>query len=134
MNFFAQWEPQLRSLLRIVFGLNFFLHGLQKAFGLLGGPRFEITTQLGAAGAIETVLGALILAGLFTRPAAFVACGQMAVAYFMVHAGMGLWPVVNGGEPAVLYCFAFLWLAAAGAGPWSIDALRSTPGSRRANM
>jgi putative oxidoreductase len=124
MNFLARWEPQLRSILRIVFGFNFFIHGIQKLFGVLGVPKMDLSTQLGMAGLIETVGGALIIVGLFTRPTAFVLAGQMAVAYFMAHAPGGLLPVVNMGELAVLYCFTYLWLAAAGPGPWSLDAAR----------
>jgi putative oxidoreductase len=124
MKFLATWEPQLRSVLRIVFAFNFFIHGIQKVFGVLGMPKMELTTQLGAAGLIETVGGALLLVGLFSRPTAFILAGQMAVAYFIAHASASIWPVVNMGELAVLYCFAFLWLAAAGPGPWSVDAVR----------
>jgi putative oxidoreductase len=124
MTFLTPWEPRLRSLMRIVFALNIFIHGIQKAFGVLGVPKMEWTTQLGAAGWIETVGGALLLVGLFSRCAAFVLSGLMAAAYFIVHAPGSLWPVVNMGELAVLYSFAFLWFAAAGPGPWSLDAVR----------
>jgi len=127
LNFLAPWEPQLRSLLRIVMGLLFSFHGWQKwfgAFGGFGGKPVPVDSLLGAAGPIETIGGALILIGLFTRPTAFILCGQMAVAYFQAHLPRGGNPLLNGGELAIHYCFFFLWLAAAGAGPWSIDALR----------
>ena len=128
MSFLAPWEPQLRSLLRIVAGYTFSLHGYQKLFGWfggLGGNKAELASLMGAAGLIETVGGALIILGLFTRPTGFILCGQMAVAYFMAHAPNGaLFPILNGGEITVLYCFTFLWFAAAGPGPLSVDAVR----------
>jgi putative oxidoreductase len=125
MNFLAGWEPQLRSVLRIVAGFAFSLHGYQKLFGVLGGTQSALASQMGVAGLLEAVGGALLILGLFTRPTAFVLSGQMAVAYFMVHAPISLlYPVVNGGDMTVLYCFIFLWLSAAGAGPWSVDAMR----------
>ncbi len=105
---------------------TFWLHGLQKlfgAFGGLGGFKPPLASMLGAAGAIETVGGALIILGLFTRPVAFLLAGEMAVGYFRTHAPRGFWPLTNGGELAVFYCFFFLWLSAAGAGPWSLDRL-----------
>src|SRR6267143_3188093 len=119
-----KWSPYLLSVLRIVAALLFFEHGTQKLFGYppgqpyTGFPNFSL---LGIAGMMETVGGALLLVGLFTRPVAFILCGEMAVAYFMAHAGGGFWPLLNRGELAVLYCFVFLYLAAAGGGPWSLD-------------
>lgn len=128
MSFLAPWEPQLRSLLRIVAGYTFSLHGYQKLFGWfggLGGSKAELASLMGAAGLIESIGGALIILGLFTRPTGFILSGQMAVAYFMVHAPNGaLFPILNGGEITVLYCFTFLWFSAAGPGPISLDALR----------
>jgi putative oxidoreductase len=125
-NFFtAPFEPQLRSILRIVAGLMFSIHGWQKWVGAFGGQAVPLDSLLGAAGPIESIGGALILFGLFTRPVAFILSGQMAVAYFMAHVPRGANPVVNQGELAVLYCFIYLWLSAAGPGPWSIDAMRS---------
>jgi len=128
MTFLAAWEPQLRSVLRILVGYTFSLHGYQKFFGWfggMGGTKAELMSQMGAAGVLETFGGALIILGLFTRPAAFILCGQMAVAYFMVHAPQSVFfPLLNGGEITVLYCFTFLWLTAAGPGPWSLDAQR----------
>src|SRR5882724_7453390 len=113
------------SLLRIVAGLMFTMHGLQKLVGLFGGMGGHGATAhffslLWLAAFLETVGGAAITLGIFTRPVALVLCGEMAVAYFMQHAPKGLWPIVNGGEPAVLYCFIFLFLFAAGGGPLSL--------------
>jgi putative oxidoreductase len=119
-------EPFARSLLRIVAGFLFSLHGFQKLFGMFGGlggrgAKAEFFSLIWTAGCLETFGGLLILIGLLTRPTAFVLSGQMAVAYFMSHARRGQWPILNGGELAALYCFVFLWLAAAGAGPLSVD-------------
>jgi putative oxidoreductase len=129
MNFLAPWEPQLRSVLRIVAGYTFSLHGYQKIFGWFGGMNgnsADLMSLMGAAGLLESIGGALIILGLFTRPTAFVLSGQMAAAYFMAHAPNGaLVPLLNDGELAALYCFLFLWFASAGPGAWSIDALRS---------
>jgi putative oxidoreductase len=120
-NRIAAFEPYLLSALRIVAGFLFIAHGVQKLFGWLGGHRVDLASQLGAAAVIETVGGALILLGLFTRPIAFILSGQMAFAYFIVHARQSFWPVVNRGELAVLFCFVFLYLATAGPGPISLD-------------
>ena len=112
------------ALMRIVFGFLFLCHGLQK-FGMLGGQMQPfLSFPLGVAGLLEVVLGVLILIGLFTRLAAFVASGEMAGAYFMAHQPQGGLPIQNGGEPAVLFCFAFLYIASRGAGIWSADATR----------
>ena len=116
-------EPHLRSLLRLVAAFTFSLHGVQKLFGWLGGRPAAAFTLPWTAGVLETFGGLLLLVGLGTRPVAFLLCGEMAVAYFMSHAPRGLWPVRNGGELAVLYCFLFLYLWAAGPGPWSLDRL-----------
>ncbi len=120
----ATWSPKLLSLLRIVAGLGFLQHGLSKYFGI---PPFPIPLNplLYAAGALELVGGALLVLGLFTRPVAFVLSGMSAVAYFIAHAPKSFFPAENMGEAAMLYCFIFLYLAAAGAGPWSIDAMRN---------
>lgn len=109
------------ALMRVVFGFLFIFHGLQKIFGLFGGRTAELLSLRGLAGGIEIVAGALIMAGLFTRPAAFIASGQMAVAYFMSHQPGGFWPIQNRGELAALYCFAFLYIAARGKGAWGLD-------------
>ncbi len=121
-------EPWMRSVLRIVAGLTFFCHGVQKLFGMFGGmgghgghvPLFSL---LGLAGILETFGGLLLILGLFTAPVTFILAGEMAVAYFKVHFPRGLFPIQNGGELAVLYCFIFLYLFAAGAGPVSVDHL-----------
>lgn len=118
------YRPYLDVALRIIAGLAFAQHGAQKLFGLLGGTAVEITSQRGVAGVIEFVGGILIALGLFTSPVAFVASGEMAVAFFQSHLPRGFWPIINGGELAVLYCFIFLYFAAAGSGRLSIDALR----------
>ncbi len=124
-NLLARFRPQIYALLRMAAGLMFCLHGLPKLFGGFGRPApVELLSQMGLAGVIEVVGGALIALGLFTSPAAFLASGQMAVAYFQAHAPQALWPIVNGGELAALFCFVFLYFAAAGSGRWSIDALR----------
>ena len=130
-NIAAKWSglaPQLLSVLRIVSGLMFLQAGTVKLFGwpmgMPGGGSVSLMTQVGIGGLLEVVGGALLLVGLFTRPVAFVLSGEMAVAYFQFHAPQGFWPVVNQGQPAVLYCFIWLYLSAAGAGPWSLDALR----------
>ena len=123
-NTVSAYEPILRSLLRMVVGFTFSLHGYQKFFGVLGGiggAKPPLDTMLGVAGVLETFGGALIILGLFTRPVAFLLCGQMAVAYFRVHIHISPWPLTNGGEITVLYCFTYLWLCAAGAGPLSLD-------------
>jgi putative oxidoreductase len=119
------WSPRILSILRIMAGLLFLEHGLSKFFGFpvpfpLPGP---LPPLLMAAGTIELVAGVLISLGLFTRLAAFIASGEMAVAYFMQHAPKGFWPLANGGEGAILFCFVFLYLAFAGPGPWSVDAM-----------
>lgn len=127
-----RYTPQTYALVRIVFGWLFLFHGLQKQFGLFGGTAAELASLRGAAGVIELVGGALIMAGLFTRPAAFIASGQMAVAYFLSHQPRGAWPIENGGELAALYSFAFLYIAARGAGEWSLDRLRTSDGAAAA--
>ena len=124
VNNVSRYEPYLRSLLRIIVGFTFSLHGYQKFFGWfggLGGQKAELASLMGVAGVLETFGGALIILGLFTRPTAFILCGQMAVAYFRVHLPMSFWPLLNFGEITVLYCFTYLWLTAAGAGPLSLD-------------
>jgi putative oxidoreductase len=118
--------PYLLSVLRIAAAFTYVAHGTQKLFGVPGHPFHApvfAATLLFAAGVIETVGGTLMLLGLFTRPVAFVLSGQMAFAYFTQHAPAGTWPILNGGELAVLYCFLWLFFCAAGAGPISLDAL-----------
>jgi putative oxidoreductase len=122
----ATWSPKLLSVLRIVVGLAFIDHGISKFFNIPPFPG-QMTTLLTVAGCLEVGGGALILIGLFTRPVAFVLSGFCAVAYFMVHFPLGLLPLANGGEPAMLYCFIFLYFSAAGGGAWSADASRGAP-------
>jgi putative oxidoreductase len=122
------WEPFARSALRIVAGFTFSLHGFQKILGFFGGmgghgataPLFSL---LWTAGMLEIVGGLLLILGLCTRPVAFVLAGEMAFAYFRMHLPRGPWPIQNGGELAVLYCFVFLYLCTAGPGPLSLDRL-----------
>jgi len=118
-------ESRVLDLVRIVFGFVYLVHGLQKVFGLFGGTAQSLTSLLGVAGVIEFVAGAFIVVGLFTRPMAFLASGQMAAAYFLSHFPRAFLPVANAGEPAVLLCFGFLYFAVRGAGALSLDALRT---------
>jgi putative oxidoreductase len=112
--------PYAYALMRIVFGAMFFTYGLQK-LGFLHGRAAAPLSLLGAAAVLELIVGALIVAGLWVRPAAFLASGEMAYAYFTAHQPRGWFPVENQGIPAVLFCFAFLYMAARGAGPWSLE-------------
>jgi putative oxidoreductase len=128
-RFLGQYSPYLYAVLRIVAGLLFACHGAQKLFGVLGGvgqpgatvPLFSL---MGLAGVIEFFGGLLIMVGWLTGYAAFIASGQMAAAYFMGHYPRGFWPIQNDGEPAVLFCFIFLYMASRGSGVWSIDSAR----------
>jgi putative oxidoreductase len=123
-NSLSRYQSHLLALLRIVAGLLFLTHGLVKLFGFPEGAQpgqVPFLGLMGAGGMIELVTGALLVLGLFTRPAAFIASGQMAVAYWMFHAPSGFHPILNGGELAILYCFLFLYLAAAGPGAFSLD-------------
>lgn len=129
----ASLQGAVHSLLRIVTGALFMQHGVQKLFGLLVNPARPWTgppatfSQFWFAGVLEVFGGALIVLGLFTRPVAFLLSGEMAVAYFQVHARRGFWPVLNAGEVVVLFCFLYLYLFVSGAGPFSLDAvLRSS--------
>ena len=122
----GKFEKQIYAVTRIVFGGLFACHGAQKVLGLLGGAGgsgepANLVSLIGLAGVIELVGGLMIAAGFFAGYAAFLASGQMAVAYFTVHLPRGFWPIQNGGELAVLYCFAFLYIAAKGSGIWSIN-------------
>ena len=122
----SRWQPQLLSILRIVVGLLFLEHALSKFFAFpVPFPVNPLPPLLIAAGVIELLAGVLVTIGLFTRLAAFVASGEMAVAYWMEHFPKSPWPVANMGEGAILFCFIFLYIAAAGPGPWSIDAART---------
>ncbi len=120
-----RYQPQVLALLRIVAGLLFLEHGIQKFFGFPAPfPVSPLPPMLVAAGAIELVGGLLVALGLFTRLAAFICSGEMAIAYWMQHFPKSPWPPVNMGEAAILYCFIFLYLAAAGPGAWSVDGAR----------
>ena len=122
----SSYQPQALAALRMMSALLFIEHGTQKFFNFPPAeqPFSDLMNIIGIAGVLEVVGGILLLIGLFTRPVAFVLCGFMAVAYFMAHAPQGPFPITNGGEAAALYCFAFLYMAAAGGGTWSIDAAR----------
>jgi putative oxidoreductase len=122
------WSPVLLSVLRIIVAFLFIQHGTAKWFAfpgaiMPGGGVVPVGSLFWVASLIETVGGMLLLLGLFTRPVAFILAGEMAVAYFMIHARGGFWPLLNMGEPAVFFCFTVLYFSAAGAGPWSVDAL-----------
>jgi putative oxidoreductase len=123
----SRLTPHLQSVLRMVAAFIFIAHGTQKLFGVPGHPFHApvlSASLLGVAGVLETMGGMLMLLGLFTRPVAFVLSGEMAVGYFTQHGPHGWWPILNGGELAVLFCFIWLFFVAAGPGPWSLDALR----------
>lgn len=135
-DFFPHHPPYARwahVFLRVMAGAMFMQHGVQKLFGWLGGHPVELASKFGVAGIIETVGGALIVVGLFTRIAAFFASGEMAVAYFTVHLPNSFWPIENKGELAALYCVVFLYLIATGAGAISLDYIR-TRGRPRPTM
>lgn len=132
-SFFSGWAPRLVSVLRIMAAFSFLQHGSAK---LLGFPKVEMFANLqffslyGFAGVLELAGGLLLLIGLFARPVAFILSGEMAVAYFMSHNDPFLSPMLNGGEAAYLFCFVFLYLAAAGPGAWSVDAARGHGATR----
>ncbi len=117
-----EWEPRVLSIVRIMVGLIFMEHGTAKLLGFPAGPNMPaMFTLLWFAGVIEMVGGALVALGLFTRYAAFIMSGEMAVGYFMSHAPRNFFPLLNGGDAAILYCFIFLYFAVAGGGAWSLD-------------
>ncbi len=123
----AIWAPRVLSILRIVAALLLLQHGMAYLLGFPAVPMFQgikLFSLYGIAGLIELVGGTLLLIGLFTRPVAFILSGEMAVAYFIGHLPKGFIPLLNGGNEAVIYCFVFLYLAFAGGGPWSVDAVR----------
>jgi putative oxidoreductase len=122
----ARWEPMVLSIFRIMVGLLLFQYGVAKLFKYPPVPMFEkveLMSLYGAAGTLELVLGGLLILGLFTRPVAFILCGEMAFAYFIGHFPRGFIPLLNGGNAAILFCFACLYLACAGGGVWSLDAM-----------
>jgi putative oxidoreductase len=123
----AEWAPRLLSLLRIVAALIFLEHGTQKLFGFpprASGMGPETFSLIWFAAVMEVVGGLLLLLGLFTRPVAFILSGEMAFAYFLSHAPRNFFPALNGGDAAILYCFVFLYMVAAGGGAWSLDHAR----------
>src|SRR5438309_909588 len=129
-GFFSVWTPRVLSVMRIVVAALFLQHGTAKLFHVPHVANFDnvqLMSLIGLAGTLELVGGLLLLIGLFTRPVAFILSGEMAFAYFMAHAGQGFWPLLNRGELAALYCFVFLYLAAAGGGPWSLDRAWGSP-------
>src|SRR5258708_950653 len=119
----AEWQPRILSLVRIVVALLFLQHGLVKVFGFPAAGPASLSSLMMFAAAIETVGSAFLLLGLYTPAAAFIMSGEMAFAYFMSHAPQSFYPIVNRGEAAILFCFIFLYLASAGGGPWSLDAV-----------
>ncbi|MEO8147473.1 MAG: DoxX family protein [Bacteroidia bacterium] len=131
-NIITKWPafaPQLQSVLRIVAAFMFIFPGTMKIFAFPegmppNGDTAQFMSQIWIGGVLEVAGGALLLIGLFTRPVAFILAGEMAVAYFQYHFPQGWWPIMNGGGDAILYCFVWLYFSAAGAGPWSIDAMR----------
>ena len=123
-NQVSGWSPRALAVLRIVAGVLFLAHGVVKLFGFPEGAQpgqVELASLFGVGAIIELVTGVLLVLGLFTRPAAFIASGQMAVAYWMFHAPSSPYPVVNGGDAAILFCFVFLYIFTAGPGAWSLD-------------
>jgi putative oxidoreductase len=125
-------SPHVLSILRIVAALLFLEHGMSRLFAYPSPlPTPDVFTLYWFAGAIEFAGGALVLAGLFTRAAAFIMSGEMAFAYFISHAPHGFFPILNRGDGAILYCFIFFYLVFAGAGPWSLDALREKSRGQR---
>ncbi len=129
MRFLDRYQGELLGVLRIVTGLLFMQHGAQKLFGVLGGDAVPLASMMGLAGVLEFFGGLLIVVGLFTRVVAFILAGEMAVAYFMAHLPQGFWPIENFGELAMLYCFVFLYFAAAGPGRFSVDGARGRTGA-----
>ena len=121
-RYLGRYSEAIYCLMRLMVGLAFAQHGAQKLFGALGGQKMPLTGLMGVAGVIEFFGGLLIAIGLAAGWAAFIASGQMAVAYFMVHASGGFWPVINKGELAVAYCFVFLYIASRGSGRYSLEA------------
>ncbi len=127
------WIDRFRGVLRVVAAAAFMIHGTMKLFAFpaaasKAGGTVALFSQMGLAGVLETFGGLLLLLGLFTRPIAFILAGEMAVAYFQVHFPRGFWPILNGGEVTVLYCFLWLYFFAAGGGPWSLDTVRKRRG------
>ena len=121
MNKLSEFQEQAYALFRIVFGFLFIWHGTQKLVNFPLDFPYPLNNLMYAAGGIEMIGGALIMIGLLTRPAAFICSGTMAAAYWMAHGMKGFWPIMNGGEMAIMFCFAFLFIATRGAGIWAVD-------------
>ena len=122
----ARYEPMVLSIFRIMVGLLLYQYGVAKLFKFPPVPMFEkveVLSLYGVAGTLEFILGGLLILGLFTRPVAFILCGEMAFAYFIGHFPRGFIPLLNGGNAAILFCFSCLYLTCAGGGPWSLDAM-----------
>jgi putative oxidoreductase len=136
MTELSRYQPQMLAALRIVAGVLFLSHGLAKVVGFPVAPPGvqPLTGLFGIGGLIEVVTGTLIVLGLFTRAAAFVAAGQMAIAYWMFHAPQNLYPAANGGDAAILFCFVFLYIVAAGPGAFSVESLLRSSGSASAPL
>jgi putative oxidoreductase len=128
-SFYATWAPRMLAILRIVTALLFIEHGTQKLFGFPPSPNPgpALFSLSGLQAVIELVGGFLLLIGLYSRAVAFILAGDMAVAYFMAHAPRSFFPVLNGGDATILYCFVFLYLSVAGGGAWSLDDVRRRP-------
>jgi putative oxidoreductase len=129
-NAAARWQPRLLSLLRVMTALLLLQHGTAKLFGFPHVAMFDglkLFSLLGVSGILEFLGGLLLLVGLFTRPVAFVLSGFTAAAYFIAHAQKSFFPILNGGELAVLYCFVLLYLAVSGGGGWSVDRIKERP-------
>lgn len=141
-NIVSKWismGPRIQSMLRIVAAIMLMLAGSVKLFAVPAGVppnggTVPLLSEAGIAGVLEVFGGALLLVGLFTRPVAFLLSGEMAVAYFQYHFPQNVWPVLSGGVPAVLYCFVWLYFSAAGAGPWSLDAMRRKSDKRAGEL
>ncbi|KQT02913.1 DoxX family protein [Rhizobium sp. Leaf391] len=123
MTFLKTWAPHILSVMRVLAASSFFTHGTMKLFGWPAPFEYPMNPLLYTAAALEIIGGLLLIVGLFSRPVAFVLSGSMAVAYFIGHSPRGFFPVLNGGEPAMFFCFIFLYIAAAGPGAWSADAV-----------
>lgn len=123
LGFLRPWAPHLLSILRILTAGTFLTHGTMKLLGWPAPFPYPLNGLTTTAAVLEIIGGLLLIIGLFSRPVAFVLSGLMAFAYFIAHAPQGFFPALNGGEPAILFCFAFLYIAAAGPGPWSVDAV-----------
>ena len=132
----SPWSPRALAVLRMITGLLFLAHGIVKLWGFPAGAhpgQVEILSLVGFGGVLQLIGGPLLILGFFTRPTAFILSGEMAVGYFLFHAPESLFPAVNGGDAAILFCFVFLYLSAAGPGAWSLDGRRRPIGAPMAS-